>query len=231
MPDAGRTDRRSARSCARSRPTTRLTDPIESPNRAEPLRRDGRGRSRSRFGSRTRLPDAAHSSCPRYLRGATVETEAPVAHDLTPRELTPATIGALALLAAAFSASVMFTLRARWPGPAGRRSRDVRRLRPRARWPGPEPTPSADPSAEPPPSRRARRACAPSARRRRPPSPSPTRLRRRRRPRRPAPTSERYALLEPCPDTPDCWIYRVRAGDNLFSIAKYFGVPLATVKA
>ncbi len=46
-----------------------------------------------------------------------------------------------------------------------------------------------------------------------------------------APTSDRYALLTACPDKPDCWIYRVRSGDNLFSIAKYFGVPLATVKA
>jgi LysM repeat protein len=36
--------------------------------------------------------------------------------------------------------------------------------------------------------------------------------------------------LTKCPDAPDCWIYVVRAGDNLFSIARYFGVSLNVVE-
>ena len=47
----------------------------------------------------------------------------------------------------------------------------------------------------------------------------------------PRPTSGRFALLKPCPNQSGCWIYVVRSGDNLYSIARYFGVPLATVKA
>ncbi|MBI3749206.1 MAG: LysM peptidoglycan-binding domain-containing protein [Chloroflexi bacterium] len=46
----------------------------------------------------------------------------------------------------------------------------------------------------------------------------------------PKPSSNRYDLLTACPDQAGCWVYVVRDGDNLFSIARYFGVPLAVVE-
>jgi hypothetical protein len=44
------------------------------------------------------------------------------------------------------------------------------------------------------------------------------------------PRSGRYALLDRCPNRTRCWLYTVRSGDNLFSIANYFGVTLETVR-
>ena len=38
-------------------------------------------------------------------------------------------------------------------------------------------------------------------------------------------------LVTPCPDRAKCYIYRIRSGDNLYSIANYFGVSFDTVKA
>ena len=70
-----------------------------------------------------------------------------------------------------------------------------------------EATPGGEPTAEP--------TVAPT------PKPTP----------RSTPTSDRYALLKPCPDRDGCWIYTVRSGDNLTSIANYFGVKLATIYA
>ena len=43
------------------------------------------------------------------------------------------------------------------------------------------------------------------------------------------PESDRYKLLDPCPSQPNCWIYTVRSGDNLYSIAHYFGIPLSVI--
>jgi LysM repeat protein len=47
----------------------------------------------------------------------------------------------------------------------------------------------------------------------------------------PKPTSNRFALLTKCAGKANCWIYRIRSGDNLYSIANYFGVSLDAIKS
>lgn len=83
----------------------------------------------------------------------------------------------------------------------------------------PEPTeiaiasPTAGPSAVPTPEPSA--TAGPTATPR--PTPRPT----------PSPTPDpRLALLEPCPDKPDCYIYIVQTNDRLAKIAVRFGVPV-----
>jgi hypothetical protein len=170
-----------------------------------------------------------HINCPRYLRGAAVLTETPPPVVRQGRAMSPAMLGSLVVLVMALSASVAFVLArggAMGIGPTGSPgasapvavvSPSVASVAPASPTSVAEVTPTPVPTPSP--------TATPTATPTRTPSTTSTPTRTPRA----TPRSDRFDLLRACPNTPRCYIYTVRRGDNVYSIARYFGVSQDSV--
>lgn len=206
-----------------------LTDPVRWPDRANACTALGDAAPQSLRQQEFACLASAHVNCPRFVRGVHLMVETPPAPAEAGLRLTPAVLGALLVLALSFALSVAFVVAnggMELPGvPGGSAQVGIASASPStdaSQPPATDPsaTLSAAPSAEPTAeasvgSATAKPTATPTA------TPIPTAS--------PRPSSDRYELLEPCGDEPDCWIYTVREGDNLVSIGRYFGVPLDVV--
>ena len=205
----------------------RLGLPIEYPHESNRCAAFGEPKPQSLRQQELVCLTAGHVSCPRYLRGSLVGRETVAV--VPPRTgISRAIVAAAVVLVASAALSFAFVFSRgglTLPG-AGPEPTDVAAASQEPTEPPPTPVPTSEPTAAPTVTPRPTPSPTPAPTATPRPTPSPT----PRPTATPQPTSDRYELLEPCPDKPDCWIYTIRSGDNVFSIARYFGVPEATVR-
>jgi LysM domain len=172
---------------------------------------------------------AAHVDCPRYVRGSANVEEAPIPVVSAGRSIPTARAAALVALVFAITMSagyafanggISFGTKSSAPPLASAPA--VAEVSPSiapaaSRLPTPSPTAATSPTATPTVAPTPTPTAAPTPT----PRPKPT----------PTPRSDRFKLLTACAGTARCWVYRVRSGDNLFSIAHYFGVSVDSIYA
>jgi hypothetical protein len=179
---------------------------------------------------------AAHADCPRYLRGAGDVSSSIASH--AGRAVPRATLVALLILV--LSAGISFGFVVRRGGidmPVAVVAATATPLAAVAASGTPlgegTPAPASSPSPTPVPPTAGTPTPTPGSSSSPTPAVSPTTA------ASPTPTaspaaasvSSRYAVLVPCPGRAGCYRYTVRAGDNLTSIAHWFGVSIATIYA